>query len=129
MKKTKDQVWFVYDGDCPMCNGAVNSFMIKKAVGTLNLINARTQKNHPIMIEIKKLNLNLDDGMVIKFKDNLYHGADALHTMALIGGNSGFFNKVNCFLFKSKNLSKICYPFLRFCRNFVLYIKGIKKIN
>ena len=32
MKKTKDQVWFVYDGDCPMCNGAVNAFMIKKAV-------------------------------------------------------------------------------------------------
>jgi predicted DCC family thiol-disulfide oxidoreductase YuxK len=129
MKKSKNQVWFVYDGKCPICNGAANAFMIKDVLGTLNLVDARTQKNHPVMIEINNLGLNLDEGMVIKFKDNIYHGSDALHVMALIGTNSGFFNKVNCFLFRSKILSKICYPFLRLGRNFVLYIKGVEKLN
>lgn len=129
MKELDNQVWFVYDGDCPICNGAANAFMIKKTVGTLNIIDARTQKNHPVMIEINNLDLNLDDGMVIKLKNKLYHGADALHVMALIGSNSGIFNQINYFLFRSKILSKICYPFLRFCRNVALWIKGVKKIN
>ena len=129
MKKSKDQVWFIYDGECPICRSAANAFMIKKTVGTLNIIDARTQKSHPVMIEVNNLNLNLDDGMVIKLKNKLYHGADVLHVMALIGSNSGIFNQINYFLFRSKILSKICYPFLRFCRNFVLLIKGVQKIN
>lgn len=128
MQKEKE-VWFIYDGKCPICNGAANAFMIKKALGNLNLIDARTQKNHPIMIEIKNLGLNIDEGMAIKFQNIIYHGADALHIMALIGTNSNFFNKLNCFLFRSKFLSKLCYPSLKSIRNLVLYSKGIKKIN
>ncbi len=128
-KKIKNDVWFVYDGDCPICNGAANAFKIKEAVGRLNTVNARTEKNHPVIQEINKLGLNLDDGMVIKFKDTCYHGVDALHVMALIGTNSGFFNRVNCFFFRSKFLSKICYPFFRAGRNFTLWCKNVDQIN
>lgn len=129
MKNSQDQVWFVYDGKCPICQGASNAFALKKTLGTLNLIDARTQQDHVVMKEIQELGLNLDEGMVIKFNDNIYHGSDALHIMALIGTNSGIFNRLNYLLFRSKTMSKICYPIFKSARNFVLWVSGISKIN
>ena len=128
-QNSSNNVWFVYDGKCPLCNSAANAFAIKKTVGTLNLVDARTQQDHPVMMEVNHRGLNIDEGMVIKLNDNLYHGADALHIMALIGSNSGIFNRINYLLFRSKLLSKIGYPILKFGRNAILWSKGIRKIN
>lgn len=128
-QERKDAVYFIHDGECPICNGAANAFAIKQAVGNLILIDARTQGGHPVMAEINKLGLNIDEGMVIKLKDTIYHGADALHMMALIGSNSGVFNRINYFFFRSKILSKSCYPVLKGIRNLFLKLMGISKIN
>ncbi len=127
--KNKSDVWFVYDGHCPVCNIAANGLRIKKAVGKLNLIDARTNKNHPVLLEINQKNLDLDKGMVIKFNDILYHGPDALYIMALLGTNRGWFNRMNYLLFRSKFFAKLCYPLMKLIRNLALKIKGFDKIN
>ena len=124
-----DDVWFVYDGQCPICSNVAKAYKIKKAVGNLHALDARENKNHPLMQEINALHLDIDQGMVIKFQNTLYHGVDALHVMALLGTDSGLFNKINSTIFKSKILAKIFYPTLRTLRNFVLWSKGIKKIK
>ena len=127
--KNQSDVWFVYDGDCPLCTGAANLFKIREVVGHLHTVNAREEKSHPVLLEANNLGMSLDDGMVIKLENRFYHGESALHVMALIGTNSGFFNRINCFLYRSKLLSRICYPVFRTIRNTTLFIMGIKKID
>lgn len=128
MKKSKEKsVWLVYDGECPICQPTANAIKIKKAVGVLYLVNAR--EPHPILEEIKQAGLNLDDGMVVKFQHTLYHGADAQYILAMIGTDSDWFNRMNVILFHSKFVARLIYPILRFFRNTILKIKGIKKLN
>lgn len=125
----KEAVWFVYDGQCPLCIMGATHFRVREAIGELQLLDAREQPNHPLMEEINRLGLNLDDGMVIKFKDICYQGADALHVMALLGTNSGWFNRINGCMFKSKALSALFYPSFRSTRNLLLKLRSVEKIN
>lgn len=128
-EEAKGDVWFVYDGDCPICTTAANALRIRQAVGNLHLLNARVQHGHPLLQEIKSKGFNLDEGMVIKFQDTCYHGADALHIMALLGTGQGWFNRMNAWLFRSKCFSGFCYPAMRAARNFALRIKGVPQLR
>ena len=122
-------IWFVYDGECPICVGFSKIYRVKKAVGDFQVLDARKDVNHFVMREINSRGLNLNEGMVIKFKNNFYHGSDALHLMALLGSNYGFLNRFNSYLFRSKFLSKLFYPLFRSLRNFALFCKGVGKIS
>lgn len=124
-----DGVWFVYDGQCPLCMMGATHFKVREAVGELHLLDAREQSDHPLMQEINRLGLNLDEGMVIKFKNTCYQGPDALQVMAMLGTGSGWFNRINACMFKSKTLSVLIYPSFRGARNLILKMKGIEKIN
>jgi predicted DCC family thiol-disulfide oxidoreductase YuxK len=117
----------VYDGRCPICNGTANALKIKAAFGDLILVNAR--EPHPIMDELKLANMNIDEGMVVKMNDVLYHGADAQYILAMIGTNEDWFNRLNVILFSNKMVAKLIYPILKQIRNLVLKVKGISKIN
>lgn len=46
-----ETIYFVYDGDCPICNYAAHALKISEAVGKLELVNAREQKTHPVYKE------------------------------------------------------------------------------
>jgi predicted DCC family thiol-disulfide oxidoreductase YuxK len=124
---TKKTIWLIYDGECPICRPTANALKIKQAVGTLNLLDAR--KAHPILSELKKAGLDIDKGMVVKFEDRLYHGADAQHLLALIGTTHDWFNRINVWLFRSKPIAKIIYPVLRAVRNILLKYNKIAKLN
>lgn len=82
-KDLSGNIWYVYDGDCPLCRTAATYFRVCEAVGNIHLINAREEKDHPVIVEINTRHLNIDEGIVVKFDDNLYHGADAI-------GNDGY---------------------------------------
>jgi len=124
-----DEIWFVYDGECPLCASAALAFQIRKAVGTLHLVDARSEQHHPVLLEINTQKLNLDDGMVIKYAGNFYHGADALHLMALLGSNKGWINRFNALFFRSKSLTTWIYPPLRGIRNLLIRVRGVSRIN
>jgi len=100
---------------------------VRETVGELEIINAR--ENSEVMEEITALGLDIDQGMVLKMDGQLYYGSDAIHTLSLISSRSGVFNRVNYWLFKSKILSKLLYPVLRFFRNILLRVLGKPKIN
>jgi hypothetical protein len=59
----------------------------------------------------------------------LYYGADAIHTLALIGSRSGILNRLNYWLFKSKVISVALYPLLKASRNLLLKVLKKTKIN
>ncbi len=126
---TKENIWFVYDGECPLCQMGATLYKVRQSVGQLHTVDARTEKNHPVMQEITQAGLNLDQGMVIKYQEQLYQGEAALTIMATLGEDAGWFNKINNRLFQSKALAKRCYPFMRGARNVALALKGSSQIN
>lgn len=75
MEDGTDGVYFVYDGECPLCKMGATSFRIRQSVGVLHLINKREVENsHPLIQEINAQQLDLDKGMIIKFGSRLYQG-------------------------------------------------------
>ncbi len=125
----KEKVWFVYDGQCPICHSAADYYRIKETVGELHLIDARKDFDHPVLKEVNEKKLNLDKGMVVKYQNRLYHGADALYIMAHLGANKGLYNRVNVIFFRSKFISKLFYPWLKSVRDLVILLKGVPRIR
>ena len=124
---SKDQVLLIYDQECPVCHSYSKSVRIKESAGELKLINARDK--HQVVDEITAMGLDIDQGMILKIGDQLHYGADAINTLALISRESGVFNKINIWIFKSKRISKVVYPVLRAFRALLLKLLGKTKIN
>jgi len=123
----KPEILLVYDKECPACNAYCQIVRIRNSVGDLRIIDAR--ENSEILDEITGLNLDIDQGMVLKMDQQLYYGSDAIHALALISSRSGIFNRFNYWMFKSEARAKVLYPLLRSCRNVLLKILRKTKIN
>jgi predicted DCC family thiol-disulfide oxidoreductase YuxK len=123
----REEILLVYDRECPACNAYCQVVKIRESVGNLRIVDAR--ENSEVLNEITAKGLDIDQGVVLKMGDQLYYGSDAIHTLALIGSRSGILNRINYWVFRSKTMSSILYPFLRFLRNFLLKILGKSKIN
>ena len=130
MEVKKDIIWFVYDGECPMCKAGVQAFRIKQAVGELRTLDKRTvDADHPVFQRIRDAGLDINQGMIIAYGDRLYQGAEALHLMALIGSEHSVVSKLSARIFRSPLRAKLCYPFLRGTRNLLLKCKGVSQIK
>lgn len=123
----QQELLLVYDRECPACNAYCQVVRIRESVGNLKIFDAR--QNSEVMNEITSQGLDIDQGMVLKTGDQLYYGADAIHVLALLSSRSGIFNRLNYWMFKSKRVSSVLYPLLRFCRNLLLKALGKTKIN
>jgi predicted DCC family thiol-disulfide oxidoreductase YuxK len=121
------EILLVYDKQCPACHFYCQLVRIRETVGSLRLVDARDPS--AVMDEITAAGLDIDQGMVLKMGDNLYYGSDAIHMLSLIGSRSGFFNRLNYWIFRSKTVAHFLYPVLRFFRNLLLKILRRTKIN
>ena len=124
---SNQNVYVVYDGECPFCTAYCNMVRVKKAAGKIVLVDAREPSD--LMNEITSLGLNIDQGMVVKINGQIYYGSSAINILALMGTRSGVFNKINYWIFKSKKFSSLLYPALRDCRNLALWLMDIPMIN
>jgi predicted DCC family thiol-disulfide oxidoreductase YuxK len=122
-------VWFVFDGQCPICTLAANAINMRANCGPLYLLDARKADDHVLIAEIAQAELDLDEGMVVKYGGGLYHGADALVMISILGSGRGWFNRMNGILFKNRRIARISYPVLKAGRNLMLKLLGIQKIN
>lgn len=123
----KNEILLIYDRECPACDNYCQMVRVNESVGGLKLVDARESSD--VLKEITDLGLDVDQGMVLKMDGRIYYGADAIHALALIGSRSGIFNRINYWMFRSQNLSRVFYPVLKFCRNMLLKILGKTKIN
>ncbi len=124
----KSGVWFVYDGECPLCNNAAHALRIKQEYGSIHLLDARTS-NDPLIQEITERGLDLDEGMVIYAEGRFYHGKDALSFMAKHGASSNGFTAFCKSLFWSQTIASITYPWMRGTRNWLLKRKKVGRID
>jgi len=129
MSNTGEGVWFVYDGDCPVCSMAAHALRIKAQYGSLHLINAREDSSSPLLDEIRRRELNLDEGMVIVCEGHFYHGKSALRFMARHGDSKGLFNRCNKALFRSESVAKFVYPWMRGVRNLLMLLRRVSKLD
>ncbi len=120
-------ILLVYDRECPVCDAYCRMVRIRESVGALRLVNARDASG--IMSEITAKGLDIDEGMVLKFGNTLYYGADAIHVLSLMSSRSGAFNRLTYWIFRSKRLSTILYPLFRFFRNLLLKLLRKARIN
>ena len=121
------EVLLVYDKECPACDYYCNLVNIRDSFGKLKIVDAREPSQ--VMDEITAMELDIDQGMVLKLDEQIYYGPDAIHMLSLIGTRSGILNRLNYLFFGSRILAKLFYPVLKFCRNLLLKFLGRTKIN
>jgi predicted DCC family thiol-disulfide oxidoreductase YuxK len=117
-------LWLVYDGDCPLCRASAMAVRVKKAAGNLMTLDARHAEGHELMEAIKAQNLDLNQGIVVRYHGQLYHGTDALHLLALMGSQNDAFNRFNAWFFKSKARVAFFYTVLKAGRRLSLKLLG-----
>jgi predicted DCC family thiol-disulfide oxidoreductase YuxK len=116
----------VYDGDCPVCSRYVTMIRLRESVGSVSLVNAREGGEH--VQKVRDLGLDLNEGMVAFFGGRVYHGADCVNLLAMLGSDSGVMNRVHSLLFKNASFARLAYPAMRFGRNTLLTILGRTRI-
>jgi len=123
----KEPIVLVYDKQCPACDLYCNLARIRADVGELDLVDARA--GGPLMAEITRAGLDIDQGMVLKVGPQLYYGSDAIHALSLMSTRTGVFNRLAYWSFRSRRVARILYPALRALRNLLLKVLGKTKIN
>jgi predicted DCC family thiol-disulfide oxidoreductase YuxK len=123
----REIAWLVYDDECPVCRTYCRYARIRDTVGELRLVDAR--QPGPLMDEITAAGLDIDQGMVLKFRDVVYYGADAIHMLSLLGTRSGLFNRACFLLFGSRMGARVLYPVGKAFRNILLKLLGIGYIR
>jgi predicted DCC family thiol-disulfide oxidoreductase YuxK len=117
----------VYDGECPLCSSYVHFYRIRDLGIAVDLVDAR--ENHPIVTEIAQRGLDINLGMVVKFEGRWFHGAEAMHMLAMLGSGDSVFNAVNRAIFRHRRLAAVLYPVLVQGRKFLLWLLGRRLIG
>lgn len=123
----QDPLWVVYDGECPFCASYIRLYRIREVAGKVHLIDAR--EPHPIVEEVRALGLDLDKGMVVKAAGRIYHGAEAMQMLAILGSGSGLFNRINRAIFRHPGLARALYPWLVRGRLLTLRLLGRQSLH
>ena len=120
-------IWFIYDGDCPICTSAAQALRIKAHFGDLKVLNAR--EPHPLVEEVNRRRFDLDEGMVIYDGESFYHGPEALRFMAKYGEAQNAFMGFTKLFYWSDTLAKLTYPWMRGVRNWLISRSGFAPID
>lgn len=120
-------VTLVYDGDCPVCQTFARRYRVQEGSGQINLVDARQAPDR--VRELEACGLSLDEGLVVETAGRRYHGAQAMHYLALSGSAAGGFNRLNGWLFRREAVARALYPLLRFGRRLLLRALGRKPIE
>jgi predicted DCC family thiol-disulfide oxidoreductase YuxK len=112
----------VYDGDCIFCQNYTRLLRLRKSIGDVELLDARS--DDPRIRQFWTKGYDLNQGMLFLHQGQVYHGADAIHVLATLSSGSSFFNRLNATMFSSARLARIAYPFLKFGRRITLWARG-----
>ncbi len=127
MAKTGHKLYLIYDQQCPACDFYARLVRVRQSLGTLELVDART--DHRFLPAITARGWDIDEGMVLKVDDELYYADDAIRVLALLSSRSGVFNRLNYHLFAAPARARVLYPLLRAWRNVLLKLLRRTRIN
>lgn len=113
-------ILIIYDGECPLCRSYVRMQRLKAMEQSVELINARA--SCVIVDELREKGFDLNDGMVIKMGENIYHGSDAIRCLAMLSSRSTLLGRTLHWIFGSKRRAAILYPLMRTGRKILLML-------
>ncbi|SEN51437.1 Protein of unknown function, DUF393 [Nitrosospira multiformis] len=116
----------IYDGECPFCAAFVKLYALRKNIGWIELINARTRPD--LVRVLRAQGMEINEGMVVIWQRHYYHGANAMHLLSILGADRGPFGRLNKFLFRNRNAAEVVYPVLTTGRRMALSLLGRKMI-
>jgi predicted DCC family thiol-disulfide oxidoreductase YuxK len=116
----------IYDGECPFCRAYVRMVRLKKAVGAVELIDARERPE--VAAELRAQGVDLDEMMVVNYQGASYPGPRAIELLSLLSSDAGPLNRLTAWVLRDRRRADLLYPILRFGRNSVLRLRGKGKI-
>ena len=118
------ELTFIYDGECPFCNHFAELLELKSKIKNISILDAR--KNQIITNSLLNKGYDIDRGAILLKGNDIFHGAEAINTICnQINNPSGKLLKLLSNIFKSRNRTKILFPFLVRARRFALISKGV----
>lgn len=117
----------IYDGACPFCTQLVKLLRLRHAVGDVQLHDAR--QGGAVVDAVRAAGLDLSQGMVLAYRGHHYHGAHAMHMLALLSSGSSAANRLFARLFSSRRFCRYSYPALRAGRNLLLWLRGVAELD
>lgn len=125
--KTHNTVTVIYDGECPFCSSYADVINIRNNVGELVLINARD--GGPVVERVLDQGFDLDEGMVMLYDGEVYHGAECMHMLSKLSTPRTLLARAYHLLTRSKRVAVLVYPVLRFFRNLTLTLLGRRRFR
>lgn len=122
-----DVVEVLYDRECPVCDAYCTIADVRSDAGKIRLLDAR--KDSELLREVTARSLDVDEGMVVRYRGELHYGADAIHVLALLSPRKTLFDKVTWVVFRSKRRARVVYPVMKAGRNLLLKLLGRSRIN
>lgn len=116
----------IYDGQCPFCASWTRLIRLRENVGRVELIDARS--GDPRVAELLAAGHDLDEGIVVQWEQQTYHGAEALNLLARMTRPQGLFNRLQRRVFGNLSRSRAAYPWLVRGRKLVLRLLGRRRI-
>lgn len=92
-----DKMVIVYDGLCPFCTSYVRLMALRRSVGAVELVDARSA--HPEVQRLVNLGYDLNEGMAAIYGGKIYFGSDAtvvISAMTQVRGPFGRFLAICC---------------------------------
>jgi predicted DCC family thiol-disulfide oxidoreductase YuxK len=123
----EDVVEILYDRECPVCDAYCTIADVRADAGKIRLLDAR--KDGDLLREATARSLDIDEGMVVRYRGELHYGADAIHVLALLSPRKTLFDKLSWLVFRSRKRARIVYPLMKAGRNLLLKILGRTRIN
>ena len=119
--------YLLYDGDCPFCSNSVRFVRLRDAIGPVELLNMREEPELVKHYTAKGVDLN--NGMLLHLGNVDYWGADCINRLAMLSSGSGWFNRLNATIFRSRAASAFLYPIMRTGRNLTLRLLGRRPVE
>lgn len=108
----------VYDGACPFCRRYIRLLRLKRAVGPVELIDAR---GAPEAVGVlREAGYDPDESMVFLERGRIYSGEEAMHRLALLTTPADAFNRITAWVFARPVLGRAVYPLFKLARRAAL---------
>ena len=112
----------IYDGECIFCQNYVHFVRLQEAVGSVELIDARS--SDPRVRRYWREGYDLNNGMLFVLRGKVYHGHEAVHILALLSQKSGILGRLNLRIFSNRTSAVMLYPLLKLGRRVTLAVRG-----
>ena len=119
-------ITIIYDGECPFCSNFVQIMQLRKAVGKVTLLDARTCND---VVQALGAKYDLNEGMLVLFGDKTYYGPDAVAVISSLTDSRNVVAKMTALLLRNSTRAKILYPWMKFGRRLTLAALGRKALG